>query len=92
MNFFILVPQFTYNIPASHINLCMWSYRPTLTVTFVSALTDLDDSSSLFGLDPPPVKLDHCDLLLDAIDAQLSQLQVCVYSSAVYYLPIILKR
>ncbi|KAF7665539.1 hypothetical protein LDENG_00140360 [Lucifuga dentata] len=38
--------------------------------------TDLDDNSGVFRLNPPPQKLDHCDLLLDAIDAQLSQLQV----------------
>ncbi|XP_045890395.1 myosin-11 isoform X4 [Micropterus dolomieu] len=38
--------------------------------------TDLDDNSSGFGPDTPPLKLDHCDLLLDAIDAQLGQLQV----------------
>ncbi|XP_076587924.1 uncharacterized protein LOC143321450 isoform X2 [Chaetodon auriga] len=38
--------------------------------------TDLNDSSSVFGLDPSPLRLDHCDLLLDAIDAQLGQLQV----------------
>ncbi|XP_050931274.1 myosin-4 isoform X1 [Lates calcarifer] len=39
--------------------------------------TDLnDDSSSVFGMDPQPLILDHCDLLLDAIDAQLGQLQV----------------
>ncbi|XP_031164738.2 trichohyalin isoform X2 [Sander lucioperca] len=36
--------------------------------------TDLH--SSVSGLDSPPLKLDHCDLLLDAIDAQLGQLQV----------------
>ncbi|XP_030273582.1 trichohyalin isoform X4 [Sparus aurata] len=38
--------------------------------------TDLNDSSGVFGLDPPTLKLDHCDLLLDALDAQLGQLQV----------------
>nr|XP_033474947.1 trichohyalin isoform X2 [Epinephelus lanceolatus] len=38
--------------------------------------TDLNDNSSVSGLDSPPLKLDHCDLLLDAIDAQLGQLQV----------------
>ncbi|XP_032371734.1 trichohyalin isoform X2 [Etheostoma spectabile] len=36
--------------------------------------TDLH--SSVSGVDSPPLKLDHCDLLLDAIDAQLGQLQV----------------
>ncbi|XP_034727852.1 trichohyalin [Etheostoma cragini] len=36
--------------------------------------TDLH--SSVSGLDSPPLKLDYCDLLLDAIDAQLGQLQV----------------
>ncbi|XP_070689489.1 trichohyalin [Pempheris klunzingeri] len=35
--------------------------------------TDLTDSSRV---DSPPLKLDHCDLLLDAIDAQLGQLQI----------------
>ncbi|KAF1389157.1 hypothetical protein PFLUV_G00070540 [Perca fluviatilis] len=35
-----------------------------------------DLHSSVSGLDSPPLKLDHCDLLLDAIDAQLGQLQV----------------
>ncbi|XP_029295745.1 trichohyalin isoform X2 [Cottoperca gobio] len=38
--------------------------------------TDLNDNSSVSGLDSPPLKLDHCDLLLDAIDAQLGQLQI----------------
>ncbi|XP_037634422.1 trichohyalin isoform X2 [Sebastes umbrosus] len=38
--------------------------------------TDLNDNSSVSGLDSPPRKLDHCDLLLDALDAQLGQLQV----------------
>ncbi|XP_042277382.1 trichohyalin isoform X3 [Thunnus maccoyii] len=38
--------------------------------------TDLNDNSSVIGLDHLPPKLDHCDLLLDAIDAQLGQLQV----------------
>ncbi|XP_070821299.1 trichohyalin [Chaetodon trifascialis] len=38
--------------------------------------TDLNDRSSVFGLDSSPLRLDHCDLLLDAIDAQLGQLQV----------------
>ncbi|XP_047447589.1 trichohyalin [Mugil cephalus] len=36
--------------------------------------TDFNDSNSTF--DCPPLKLDHCDLLLDAMDAQLSRLQV----------------
>lgn len=35
-----------------------------------SALIDLNDNSSVFGFD-------HCDRLLDAMDAQLEQLQVC---------------
>nr|XP_046242081.1 trichohyalin [Scatophagus argus] len=38
--------------------------------------TDLKDDSSVFGLESLPLRLDHCDLLLDAIDAQLGQLQV----------------
>ncbi|KAM7391992.1 hypothetical protein PAMP_022636 [Pampus punctatissimus] len=38
--------------------------------------TDLNGTSSVFGLDHLPLKLDHCDLLLDAIDAQLGQMQV----------------
>ncbi|XP_069577634.1 golgin subfamily A member 6-like protein 25 [Brachyistius frenatus] len=38
--------------------------------------SDLNDSNSAFGLDSPPLRLDHCDLLLDAMDAQLGQLQV----------------
>lgn len=29
-----------------------------------------------FGVCPPALSRDHCDLLLDAIDAQLSRLQV----------------
>ena len=37
--------------------------------------SDLEDESGVFG-QPSPLKLDHCDLLLDAIDAQLSRLQV----------------
>lgn len=53
----------------------------TLLFTLFSALTDLDDNSSGFGPDTPPLKLDHCDLLLDAIDAQLGQLQVCGFYS-----------
>lgn len=47
-------------------------------MTLLSAITDLNDSSGAFGLDPPTLKLDHCDLLLDALDAQLGQLQVCL--------------
>ncbi|XP_068559319.1 paramyosin isoform X2 [Cebidichthys violaceus] len=38
--------------------------------------TDINNSSNGSGLDSPPPKLDPCDLLLDAIDAQLGQLQV----------------
>ncbi|XP_044053052.1 trichohyalin isoform X2 [Siniperca chuatsi] len=38
--------------------------------------TDFDDNSSVFELDSQSLKLDHCDFLLDAIDAQLGQLQV----------------
>ncbi|XP_056232257.1 putative protein tag-278 isoform X2 [Seriola aureovittata] len=38
--------------------------------------TDLNDNRSVFRLDPQLLKLDHCDLLLDAIDAELGQLQV----------------
>ncbi|XP_062307797.1 trichohyalin [Osmerus eperlanus] len=38
--------------------------------------TDLEDESGVFGQSSSPLKLDHCDLLLDAIDAQLSRLQV----------------
>ncbi|XP_022077964.2 trichohyalin isoform X2 [Acanthochromis polyacanthus] len=34
------------------------------------------DTSSVFGVDTPTLKLDHCDLLLDAMDAELGQLQV----------------
>ncbi|XP_054867244.1 early endosome antigen 1 isoform X2 [Amphiprion ocellaris] len=34
------------------------------------------DTSGVFGVDTPTLKLDHCDLLLDAMDAELSQLQV----------------
>ena len=41
----------------------------------IHPLTDLDDDHVL-GMKATPMKLDHCDLLLDAIDAQLSQLQV----------------
>ncbi|KAK9522779.1 hypothetical protein VZT92_019225 [Zoarces viviparus] len=37
--------------------------------------TDINNSSNGSGLDSPP-KLDPCDLLLDAIDAQLGQLQI----------------
>ncbi len=48
-------------------------------MTLLPAITDLDDNSSVFGLDCPPLKQDHCDLLLDAIDAELGQLQVCDY-------------
>ncbi|XP_034548024.1 trichohyalin isoform X2 [Notolabrus celidotus] len=38
--------------------------------------TDLNVNSSELAPDPHTLKLDHCDLLLDAIDAQLGQLQV----------------
>ncbi|XP_031712281.1 GRIP and coiled-coil domain-containing protein 2 isoform X8 [Anarrhichthys ocellatus] len=38
--------------------------------------TDVNNSSNGSGLDSPPPKLDPCDLLLDAIDAQLGQLQI----------------
>ncbi|TMS03954.1 hypothetical protein E3U43_000843 [Larimichthys crocea] len=44
--------------------------------TDVLLYSDLNDNNSAFGLDSPSLKLDHCDLLLDAIDAQLGQLQV----------------
>ncbi|KAG7223490.1 hypothetical protein INR49_015483 [Caranx melampygus] len=37
---------------------------------------DIKDISSVLGQDPQPLKLDHCDLLLDAIDIELGQLQV----------------
>ncbi|TKS78680.1 hypothetical protein D9C73_012493 [Collichthys lucidus] len=43
--------------------------------TDVLLYSDLNDNNSAFGLDSPSLKLDHCDLLLDAIDAQLGQLQ-----------------
>ncbi|MCI4392875.1 hypothetical protein PGIGA_G00150930 [Pangasianodon gigas] len=35
-----------------------------------------------FGVCPPAVPRDHCDLLLDAIDAQLSRLQTCSHGQA----------
>ncbi|MCJ8747101.1 hypothetical protein PDJAM_G00149520 [Pangasius djambal] len=35
-----------------------------------------------FGMCPPAVPRDHCDLLLDAIDAQLSRLQTCSHGQA----------
>ncbi|XP_033946315.1 golgin subfamily A member 6-like protein 22 [Pseudochaenichthys georgianus] len=38
--------------------------------------TDLNDYSCASGRDSPPRKLDQCDLLLDALDAQLGQLQI----------------
>ncbi|KAK5910234.1 hypothetical protein CesoFtcFv8_004087 [Champsocephalus esox] len=38
--------------------------------------TDLNDYSCESGRDSPPRKLDQCDLLLDALDAQLGQLQI----------------
>ncbi|XP_061586216.1 uncharacterized protein LOC133451261 [Cololabis saira] len=37
---------------------------------------DISNITSVFGLDSHPTKVDHCDLLLNAIDAQLDQLQV----------------
>lgn len=52
---------------------------------FVSALSDLNHKNSVFGLDNSPLKRDHCDLLLDAIDAQLSQLQVYDFYSVCLY-------
>lgn len=44
----------------------------------LSPLTDLNDNTDVFGLD-------HCDLLLDAIDAQLGQLQVCDLHPALHF-------
>ncbi|KAF3850811.1 hypothetical protein F7725_012583, partial [Dissostichus mawsoni] len=38
--------------------------------------TDLNDNSCESGRDSPPLKLDQCDHLLDALDAQLGQLQI----------------
>ncbi|XP_053085117.1 trichohyalin isoform X2 [Pangasianodon hypophthalmus] len=35
-----------------------------------------------FGVSPPSLPRDHCDLLLDAIDAQLSRLQTCSHDQA----------
>ncbi|XP_068166920.1 golgin subfamily A member 6-like protein 22 [Antennarius striatus] len=49
---------------------------PKDTEELLYMATDLIEDGSGFVLDPPPRKLDHCDLLLDAIDAQLGQLQV----------------
>lgn len=43
----------------------------------MSAITDLNDNTCILQLDSPTLRLDHCDLLLDTIDAQLVQLQVC---------------
>ena len=42
------------------------------------SLTDVDDTSSVFDVNLLPLRRDHCDLLLDSIDAQLSRLQVSV--------------
>ncbi|KAM7018110.1 uncharacterized protein LKV04_002012 [Tautogolabrus adspersus] len=38
--------------------------------------TDHNDNSCDLVLESPTLKVDHCDLLLDALDAQLGQLQV----------------
>lgn len=48
-------------------------------MTLLSATTDLDDKTSV--LHSSRLRLDHCDLLLDALDAQLDQLQVCYFHS-----------
>ncbi|KAK2845379.1 hypothetical protein Q7C36_010233 [Tachysurus vachellii] len=56
----------------------------------VSNLDRADDTDELlctevmsdFGVCPPPVPRDHCDLLMDAIDAQLSRLQTSSPSQA----------
>ena len=39
-------------------------------------LLGISNTTTVFGLDSLPSKVDYCDLLLDAIDAQLDQLQV----------------
>lgn len=51
----------------------------------LSDFTDLRDISSVLVQDPQPLRLDHCDLLLDAIDVELGQLQVCDFPSACLY-------
>lgn len=73
----------------SQISHCLGSVHPLL-MTLLPAITDLDDNHSAFGLDCPPLKLDHCDLLLDAIDAQLGKLQVSDFHSVYlwYFMPL----
>jgi hypothetical protein len=41
-----------------------------------SSLTDGEDNRSMLDLNPLPLRLDPCDLLMDSIDVQLSRLQV----------------
>jgi len=38
--------------------------------------SDVDDGVDVYGLIPVALSHDHCDVLLDAMDAQLSHLQV----------------
>lgn len=38
--------------------------------------SDVDEGVDVYGLIPVALSHDHCDVLLDAIDAQLSHLQV----------------
>lgn len=47
-----------------------------LFLTSLSLPPDLTDNYTVLGQ-----RRDHCDILLDAIDAQLGQLQVCVFHS-----------
>ncbi|XP_037833185.1 rho-associated protein kinase 2 [Kryptolebias marmoratus] len=44
--------------------------------------TDVNEDSSLLRWDSLPHKPDHCDLLFDAMDAQLEQLQMWSHSSS----------
>lgn len=55
--------------------LCVCGVAPRV-YPLVFLLLGLSEDSRVFGLDSLPPQPDHCDLLLDAMDAQLGQLQV----------------
>lgn len=45
-------------------------------VIYLFSFSDVDEGVDVYGLMPVALSHDHCDELLDAIDAQLSHLQV----------------
>lgn len=79
---FLLVWGFMRRTSVSWVS---YSWGSLQILTPLPAFTDFSDSNSTFDLDSPPLKLDHCDLLLDAMDAQLSLLQVCDCRLVLFY-------